>query len=509
MGAVPYRQPAPAVQAPLVPQRTALEQAVYDIATKNASRGKSVEMRSADNYLASHPFSLTQQDPGGYYAARTNDNDVAATVQAAPGARSLLLDAKGRVVYSGEGPQGAQEVASLASYMSKTQGAASAWNIATEKTPGAGDFNIMAGDQMDAPRGFTGLVAKAAPIVGTVLGSLLGAPMIGSAIGNALGSSMQGADLKGTLLSAAAGGAGAGIGGAISNGLGSLGASGVAQGAGQGVTSGLSQVAAQTGANALGHTLGELVVTAPARAGLGAVAGAAAGGLAGGSLAQALHGANAGATGPTTSAGPGSGVTEVSPIEVVAGHPVTPFNPLTVAGGAISGMAPFTQPNDLMTSEGTQQEMKYDLQHNQPLDWGQIGRDTVGDAAGDVIAGYGTMALGKLLGWIPTSQQAPGAPATGTTPAADNPRVAIDRFPDAPGGGGPNPVAPTAPGVSPGVSLGGGAGGGGSSAAGAAPGLLSTGGSSGAGGAAAAAPAEIKSQGSLAPEVYPWRKLGH
>lgn len=336
-----------------------------------------------------------------------------------------------------------------------------------------------------------GLLAN---IVGTAVGSMIGYPMLGSAIGGAMGGGATGG-LKGAALGGISGAAGAKLGGMISNGIAGLGSTaaagglGASQGIGQAATQGLGAAAT----SALPNTVADVIVQGAPRAALSSTLGAAGGAAGAGALTQAaLANANAGSPGPTTAAP--QGVNEVAPIEVM-GQKLTPFSPIQAGAGAISGMTPVSSnPQDFLTSEGSKQEMEYDLKHNQPFDLRGTIRDTVSDAAGSTIAGYGTLGLANLLGWIPKAPGATAGPATlpavPDTSGGFDGKVAVDPAIPDPG----VTIAPTTPGTSPGGSAAG------------APGLMSTSASGGAG-TAAGAPADIKTQGSMAPEVYPWRKL--
>ena len=268
----------------------------------------------------------------GYYAAYTNDGDLAATVMAPDGANVRLIDpTTGQVVAQGSGPQGSQYIASLANQLSQKLGGKANWDIAVETAPGAGTYNTMQGDRTDHPH-FT--LAKALQTFGpALLGALVAGPMGFGALAGGLTAGgvglLAGQSPLQALLSAAGVGVGSalgGLGGAAGSAAGAapeaagvlanvpglidtpalLSAAGSSLGAGTGgVLGALGAGAASLGSSSLGTLLPELTVTAPAAAGagLGAALGGGAGGALGAGLGALSSGGIGGASGSPTLAG--------------------------------------------------------------------------------------------------------------------------------------------------------------------------------------------------------------
>lgn len=316
------------------------------------------------------------------------------------------------------------------------------------------------------------VLAPLISIAGTVIGSMVGMPYLGSALGGAISGGVSGGNLKSALLGGITGAAGTGLGNVVSKGLAGLG--------GLAGSSGTGSLLGGIGADTLSDAVSPLVVNA-AKGGLGSALGnVGAGQLVGSGLGsvvgQALSG-NGGTKDPTG--------TEVDPITVTAGQ----------GGGLgdLGGLTPITGfQDDTMIPSPNVPKVPIDGQ-SQPAEGNGFINDLVGNTLGGVAAGNLTNSLAGLLGLGPKPPSTVygggdmgdgGGLGGGTTPTT----------PTAPVPGGPTTgTAPT-----PGAGLG--------SGAGAAP-LLTTGGTGAGVAGTVSAPSEIAVQGSMAPDIYPWRRV--
>ena len=328
------------------------------------------------------------------------------------------------------------------------------------------------------------VLAPLVSIAGTVIGSMVGMPYLGSALGGAIGGGISGGNLKSAVLGGVTGALGTGLGNVASKGLAGLG--GLSGG------SGVGSLLGGAGADVLADTVSPVLIEA-AKGGAGSLLGGVTAGQLAGSgvgslLGQALSG---GGSRPG-----GDGVTEVDPVTITPGQPG--MNP-----GDLGGLVPATgfQPGDDIITGGIGEENLYDSEPGSDdqltgKPGGGLVNDLVGNTIGGVAAGNLTNGLASLLGL--------GPKVTGTVTGA--PGVTPTPVPGVDGsGGGTGSVSPVQPGtpanstVTPSASGASGAPGG--------SGLFSAGGK----GAAAvsgsvSAPAGLEVQGSMAPDIYPWRR---
>lgn len=499
----------------------------------------------------SQQFQLAQLQPADptkgygtpYYGAYTNDGGLAATLYAAPGARVQLIDpSNGQVVAEGVGQDGAQQIATLANAISQSEGKKASWDIKQETGAGTNDFQTFGGDRVDKPR-FTllnALIDVGAPLLGAMIPGL--APFIGAALGGLGGSLVQGKSLTQSLLTAATAGLGNSFGGALSgaltgapisfagtNALGSLahsisgGLSGLTSGAGSaagsqigsqigsGALSGLTSGAADAGLQGLANTVAPVVVNGVAGGGLGSAIGGALGTALGGIGGSALTGIGSGSTPGTTSAGqPGgtqspvtnTGVNEVAPVTVTA---PSGGGALAAAGGGVGGAAGGLAPtisDQAPTQSGNGGSSQNSLQNH--------ALDITGQTVGNVGATLGVYGLAQLLGLLPSANDSSGGSATSPGNVSDgtSPSGPIAGTPGGFGGGGTggtNPGGPTSPTPGPITNpVGTGTPGTSTPTLGALSTLFNAG--KGGNGAPLAAAPSLDVQGSMAPDIYPWRK---
>jgi hypothetical protein len=283
-----------------------------------------------------------------YYAAYTNDGDIAGAVMVAPGQKVRLVDKMtGDVVFEGIGPEGAQLATSAANAISQDLGRTAAWAI--QKPTDEGGWVSMAEERWDPKKqsALGKLADIALPIIGAILMPVTGgmsaflAAGLGSAAGSALSSVAQGRPLDETIKRAAIAGVTAGVGAKVAPMLGNALANSTSP-AGQALYTGYRAVmnplnagvnavrgAAGTAGNVIQGGLnaaGELIVTPSVTS---ALTGGALGSVGGSAAANTLTGSSGqnvmqGGTGADTLG------TEVSPVDVTAS------NADAVTGGAIT-----------------------------------------------------------------------------------------------------------------------------------------------------------------------------
>lgn len=300
---------------------------------------------SASKYVPPQLQPATDKFTTPYYAAYTNDHDLAGAVMVAPGQAIRLVDSKtGEVVFQGTGPEAAQQAVGIANAVSQDKGRKAAWAIQADYGPEKG-WVSQAAERYDPkkPSIFGTLLDIAAPfILGALfppLGALasgFGATGLAATVGNAallggisnLGSGLvQGESLKhaagGALTSGALSGIGAGLISSIP------GAQGVANSILQPVNRGINSVVSATGLRAVLDPINQGLTNIID--GAGNVVHTLQGGLEAGrnfidSVRNGAVGALTGggsAAGPVTTAG---GVTSL-PLTVTAGSPPLPGMP--------------------------------------------------------------------------------------------------------------------------------------------------------------------------------------
>ncbi|MCA2971887.1 MAG: hypothetical protein INH43_25500 [Acidobacteriaceae bacterium] len=124
-----------------------------------------------------------------YYAAYTNDGDMAGAVMVAEGQKVRLVDKlTGDVVYEGVGPAAAQVATATANAISKDKGRGAAWAI--QKPTDEGGWVSMAEERYDPKKqGFWGKLADfALPVLGAILAPMTGGLSLGltGALGTAV-----------------------------------------------------------------------------------------------------------------------------------------------------------------------------------------------------------------------------------------------------------------------------------------------------------------------------------
>lgn len=157
-----------------------------------------------------------------YYAAYTNDGDMAGAVMVAEGQKVRLVDKlTGDVVYEGVGPQAAEIATATANSISKDKGRGAAWAI--QKPTEDGGWVSMAEERYDPKKqGFWGKLADIAlPVLGAILAPMTGglsmlgaagAAGVGAAGGSLLASASNRRDMDEALKRAAIAGVTAGVG---------------------------------------------------------------------------------------------------------------------------------------------------------------------------------------------------------------------------------------------------------------------------------------------------------
>ena len=141
----------------------------------------------------------TAQFSTPYYAARTNDGDLAGAVMVAEGQKIRMVDkTTGDVVFEGAGPEGAKQATAIANAMSQDKGRKAAWAI--EADNGQGGYTVQAAERYDPKK--QSLIGKVADFALPVIGAMIGGPL-GAAAASAVSSVAQGRSLKDTALRAA------------------------------------------------------------------------------------------------------------------------------------------------------------------------------------------------------------------------------------------------------------------------------------------------------------------
>lgn len=255
-----------------------------------------------------------------YYAAYTNDGDLAGAVMVGQGQGVRLVDAKtGEVVFQGSGPEAAQQAVGIANAVSDTKGRKAAWAIQADYGGDKG-WVSQAAERYDPKKsGFFGTLADIAlPVLGALLMPVTGglsaalAAGLGAAGGSVISSVAQGRSLGNTLLRAGLSGVGAGVvGPALNTALAPLTQAGTSaatnaatqgalQAGGNAATQAVTQAGTNAAASGAGNLISEFVVNGIRTAIPTALAqglGAGAGSLASGALTS---GGGGGGTQPAT-----------------------------------------------------------------------------------------------------------------------------------------------------------------------------------------------------------------
>lgn len=313
---------------------------------------------SAGSY---QPPSLMQADPTRgfntpYYAAYTNDGDLAGAVMAGVGQGIRLVDAKtGEVVFEGTGPEAAQQAVGIANAVSDDRGRKAAWRI--EADYGDKGWVAQAAERYDPKK--TGLLGSLADIALPILGAMALGP-IGAALGSGVSSAAQGRSLKDSLIRAGLSYGGAQLAPGVSEAIGGALTQGATQGAAQGLTQagaqGLTQGVTNAAAQGAGTLLSEVVVNGVRTlipAAVSTSLGAGAGSLAGGALTGGGGGGTSAPTQPSQPAQPATPPTDleglvvtgirngITPAQLIAmGVPAAVVTAAVAGGGA--GAAPPT-----------------------------------------------------------------------------------------------------------------------------------------------------------------------
>ena len=445
---------------------------------------------------------LTQVSPAGgkyatpYFGLYTNSGDQNGAIPAVEGnQRVRLVDPRtGEVLVEGTGMTGAQQIATLANSISGDMGRKAAWQVQYEFQPD--QFTTVGYDRADPKHNLLKTIVQiAGPLLGAAIPGL--APALGAALGGFGSTLATGGNLKQALLSAATSGIGnsagsvlssvlkgAPVGSAITTGLRGTnplsGITGALTGGGAPATSltdlGFGPLAAGYGgtlANALSGlgTVAPLTVTA---AGAPSV------------LSTALSGAGSAVGGLTGTQVPGTpGGTAPTDVEgvTVTADPSSPGVPLPGVGLGGGGGAPDVDP-------GSSQGGGFDK--NTLL-------DLLGQTGGQIGADLGVYGLAQILGLLPGGGRTDGM-QTLTAPGYDS---APDTGTLGANPSGPGTPAPAAPSAS--YSAARDATGGTTALTQALGAANFNGGTGGAGAPLASAPT-FNRQGSVAPDIYPWRR---
>lgn len=451
-----------------------------------------------------------------YYGLYTNDGDLNGAVWANPGQEVRLVDPRtGQVLASGKGPEGAQQIATLANSLSHDLGRKAQWQVQLQQgeTPGGQDFSTVGYDRYDPKR--VSLLGKILRIAGPILGAAFPgiAPLLGAALGGMGATAATGGNLKESLFAGVSSGLGNVAGGALSSVLRgapiSWGGVNPMAGMGSQLSGGMDKLLGGIGTDAITTGAGNMVAPVTVMGSLGP-----------GALGSVLSGAGAGLGGVATGLGGGGGGS--NPTSQTGQQP-TDLSELVVSGTRPGGMGPipglWPTGADALHDEVLMGDAGIGAPQNKPpglLD----PLDLVGNTAGGLGADFMTGALAQLLGFgpggnkmkdvadggygdavnpggakgpmppkVPTDGMLPWGPPK-TTPVAGTPGAGGGA--GLPGGGG---LANDAPAGLPGAS---GGGGGAPSPFNAAPDFAAP--------SAATEGGGFDAQGSFAPDIYPWRK---
>lgn len=368
-----------------------------------------------------------------YYAAYTNDGDMAGAVMVAEGQKVRLVDKlTGDVVYEGVGPQAAEIATATANSISKEKGRGAAWAI--QKPTEEGGWVSMAEERYDPKKqGFWGKLADfALPVLGAILAPMTGglsmlgaagAAGVGAAGGSLLASASNRRDMDEALKRAAIAGVTAGVGAKVMPMVGKA----LANAPQNAVTNALN-----TGYDAVMRPLNAGVNAVRGVAGAGASAGAGVAGtvapvtVIGNSVVPAISGGAIGSTiggliptstalGPNSPAGALSqgadtlGGTEIEELVVEAPQPD--------AGGAIGaiGSGVVLQDNTIPTNvEGLKQPPQTNDQ-NALLEWAKANPELaarLGVTAAGLLGGTGGGSNTGSGGGIPPGFATAGTPGS-------------------------------------------------------------------------------------------------
>lgn len=326
----------------------------------------------------------TQGDQQGYFfvtnrgrAAKTKDNP-SAFVAVNPNAQYRLVNerSKNAIAASGLGEAGLQSAYQTAQRLSKEQGKKADWRLEVFD-PSVGRWVVKADD--DPSKNILGKIADIAlPLAGALLvpgiglvGSKVLAAGLGAAAGSGLSSAAQGRSLGDTLLRAGLSGAGAAGGAALGKVAGTALSKGAAQAGGtvgDVATQAATQKLAQTGAQAIP----EILITGSKAALTGATLGGALGGGASGALSSMAPGRGADFADrvfeqPTTPA-----VQVPSPLDTVAGDPITVLANRAPTGGALpfatAGAGALAQPGVDAAINSIKQQIEQKQAEQEPKD---------------------------------------------------------------------------------------------------------------------------------------------
>lgn len=302
-GAAPAPAAAPAYDA----ETQAFIKQIDDYATEMGGKGYAVNKQAvvgpdgADPYKAliaarTDPKSLV--DVG--FALKTNKgnpakvkNNPTGTIYANPNYQYRITNeaGKNKVLYTGTGLEGLQNVYTIAQELSQKGGKKANWGV-EQFDPSTGQWQRVADD--DPAKNTLGKIAGLAlPVLGAfafpglgILGGALGSAA-GAASGSVASGMLQGKSLGSILKNAAITGGLSFAGGSLLGGAGAGGAGGTAASGASGATGGLGAAGAGATGSALGSAAGDIVVNGIRSAipgALGGAAGAAAGGAATGAL---------------------------------------------------------------------------------------------------------------------------------------------------------------------------------------------------------------------------------
>ena len=148
---------------------------------------------------------------GQYYAARTNTGEFAAAVMAADGQGVRLRDGSGAILYEGTGPDAARDAASLANYMSQSDGKKSAWKIEIEDPNNKGQYQQAGRDEADKEHSGGFLKTLVSIVAPMVLMAIPGMQGFAAAMAGGLGLGTAGTAVATAAISAGMGSIAAGV----------------------------------------------------------------------------------------------------------------------------------------------------------------------------------------------------------------------------------------------------------------------------------------------------------